>query len=58
MSLKLSLQKIVAYKKGDILYVHKISVGKILQADKVIRGESIGNYKTNGEIFEVNVNNA
>ena len=45
-------------QKGDILYVHKISVGKILQADKVIRGESIGNYKTNGEIFEVNVNNA
>ena len=45
-------------QKGDILYVHKISVGKILQADKVIRGGSIGNYKTNGEIFEVNVNNA
>lgn len=45
-------------QKGDILYVHKISVGKILQADKVIRGKNIGNYKTNGEVFEVNVTNA
>lgn len=43
---------------GDILYVHKISIGNILQAEKVIRGENIGNYKTNGEIFEVNVTNA
>ncbi len=45
-------------QKGDILYVHKISVGKILQADKVIRGKNIGNYKTNGEVFEVHVTNA
>jgi len=45
-------------QQNDILYVHKISVGKILQADKVIRGENIGNYKTNGEVFEVNVTNA
>lgn len=45
-------------QKGDILYVHKISVGKILQADKVIRGKNIGNYKTNGEVFEINVTNA
>lgn len=44
-------------QKGDILYVHKISVGSILQADKIIRGENIGNYKTNGEVFEVNVTN-
>lgn len=35
---------------GDILHVHKIKKGSILEAESVLRGTSHGNYKTNGEI--------
>ena len=45
-------------QKNDVLYIHKIKVGEILQADKVIRDGNIGNYKTNGEVFEINVTHA
>ena len=44
--------------KNDVLYIHKISVGNVLQADKVIRGNNIGNYKTNGEVYEITITNA
>ena len=40
---------------GDILVVHKIRKGDILEAKKVIRGERQGNYKTNGEIKKIEV---
>ncbi len=56
--LKVVSAKNSSLQKNDILYIHKISVGKILQADKVIRGEQIGNYKTNGEVHEINITNA
>lgn len=35
---------------GDILFVGKIKKGSILEAEKVLRGADVGNYKTNGEI--------
>lgn len=37
-------------KVGDYLYVFKIREGEFLEAEKVIRGSAIGNYKTNGEV--------
>ena len=36
--------------KGDILFVCKIKKGNILEAEKVLRGAEVGNYRTNGEI--------
>lgn len=40
-------------KNGDILYVYKIRSNEILEAEKVFRGTSIGNYRTNGEIKSI-----
>ena len=40
---------------GDILFVYRIKKGDILEAEKVIRKKSIGNYKTHGEIKSVEV---
>lgn len=37
----------------DLLLVYRIRKGEILEAEKVIRGESIGNYKTHGEILSI-----
>lgn len=44
-------------KINDLLFVHKIRKGEILEAEKVIRGHSIGNYKTHGEIFNLELIN-
>lgn len=38
---------------GDILYVHKIRKGELMEAEKIVRGNNIGNYKTNGEIYSI-----
>lgn len=38
---------------GDILHVHKIKKGTILEANSVIRGENKGNYRTHGEIQSI-----
>lgn len=40
-------------RPGDILYVYKIQKGDIIEAEKVIRGSKIGNYKTNGEVSQI-----
>lgn len=37
----------------DILIVHKLKVGAIIEAEQVFRGTSIGNYKTNGEVTSI-----
>ncbi len=37
-------------KEGDILSIDHIKVGEPLIAKTVYRGEAIGNYKTNGEV--------
>lgn len=40
-------------KTDDLLFIHKITKGEILEAEKVIRGNNIGNYKTHGEILSL-----
>lgn len=40
---------------GDLLYVHKIREGKILEAEKVVREKQVGNYKTRGEIVSISI---
>lgn len=42
-------------RPGDILYVYKIQQGNIIQAEKAIRGNKIGNYKTNGEVTHISI---
>lgn len=42
-------------KAGDLLFVYRIRKGEILEAEKVIRGNMIGNYKTHGEIMSVEI---
>lgn len=37
-------------RQGDILLVHHIRKGEILEAERVIRGTNIGNYKTHAPI--------
>lgn len=40
---------------GDVLHVHSIRLGAILEAENVVRGTSIGNYRTNGEIKSITI---
>ncbi len=42
---------------NDLLIVERLSVGEILESKCVYRGKSTGNYKTNGELREVIVDN-
>ena len=45
-------------KEGDILFVCKIKKGDILEANKVLRGLNVGNYRTNGEIKVIEIVNS
>ena len=40
---------------GDILDIYKLRVGDIIEAEKLIRGGKVGNYKTSGEITSIEV---
>ena len=42
-------------KVGDLLYIHTLRKGYILEAEKVVRGESVGNYRTHGEILSIEI---
>lgn len=42
-------------KAGDLLFVYRIRKGEILEAERVIRGDMIGNYKTHGEVMNIEV---
>ena len=42
---------------NDILLIHKIEKGKRLEAEKVFRGDLIGNYKTSSELISVEISN-
>lgn len=42
-------------KIGDILIIYKLKKGDIIEAEKLIRGEKVGNYKTNGEITSIEI---
>ncbi len=43
---------------NDVLYIYKIEKGKRLKAEKVFRGELIGNYKTSSELTSVEIMNS
>ena len=40
----------------DILFIHKLREGECIEAEKIIRNGTTGNYKTNGELKEIVVN--
>lgn len=42
-------------KEGDLLEVTHLKVGECLEAKRAYRGDSIGNYKTNGELKDVKI---
>lgn len=39
----------------DVLFVYRIKKGCVLEAEKVLRGLDIGNYRTNGEIKAIEI---
>lgn len=41
--------------KDDILLLYKLCTGEIIQAEQLIRGDSIGNYKTHGEVSSIKI---
>lgn len=53
----LRVEKVVnsSLKVNDILFVNSLQIGKIIEADKVIRGNDRGNYRTHGEISEMHI---
>jgi len=42
-------------RQGDILVVHHIRKGEVLEAEQVIRGAMMGNYKTHGVVTAIQV---
>ena len=52
-ALRVKESKNSSLKQGDILFVEHLRKGEILEAKKAIRGDSIGNFRTNGEILEI-----
>lgn len=41
--------------KDDILLLYKLCTGEIIHAEQLIRGNSIGNYKTHGEVSSIKI---
>ena len=56
--LKVTSTQNSSLKEGDILFVCKIKKGDILEANKVLRGLNVGNYRTNGEIKVIEIVNS
>ena len=42
-------------KEGDFLEVTRLKIGEFLEAKRAYRGDSIGNYRTNGELKDVKI---
>ena len=42
-------------KKDDILIVNQLKLGDVLEAKTVYRGNNIGNYRTNGELHQIDI---
>lgn len=42
-------------KEGDILLIHCLEIGKILEAKEVYRDNLVGNYRTNRELSEIHI---
>lgn len=53
--LRVEKQENSSLDKGDILFVHSLKKGSIIEADKVIRGTNEGSYKTHGEITSIEI---
>lgn len=49
-ALKVVTAKNSSLRQGDILLVHHIRKGEVLEAEQVIRGTNVGNYKTHGVV--------
>lgn len=41
--------------RDDILLLYKLCKGEMIQAEQLIRGASIGNYKTHGEVSSIKI---
>lgn len=54
-ALKVVSAKNSSLRPGDILLVHHIRKGEVLEAEQVIRGSLMGNYKTHGAITAIQV---
>ena len=42
-------------KVGDLVYAYRIKKGEKFEAEKVVRGDNVGNYRTNGEIAVIDI---
>lgn len=54
-ALKVVYSKNSSLRDGDILLVHHIRKGEVLEAEQVIRGSQMGNYKTHGVVTSIQV---
>lgn len=54
-ALKVVMAKNSSLRQGDILLVHHIRKGEVLEAEQVIRGTNVGNYKTHGVVTAVQI---
>lgn len=54
-ALKVINSKNSSLQKDDIAYIDRIRKGEKLEARKVCRGDSLGSYRTNGEIRSINI---
>lgn len=54
-ALQVASSKNSSLQKGDILIIYKLKIGEIIEAEQVIRGDSLGNYKTKGEVSYVEI---
>lgn len=54
-ALKVIYSKNSSLQKDDIAYIDRIRKGEKLEARKVCRGNSLGSYRTNGEVRSINI---
>lgn len=52
-ALKVMTSENSSLKEGDIVILYRLKVGECIEATQVIRGNSIGNYKTKGEVTDI-----
>ena len=54
-ALKVIDSKNSSLQKDDIAYIDRIRKGEKLEARKVCRGNSLGSYRTNGEVRSIDI---
>ena len=57
-ALKVIDTKNSSLRKDDIVYLDRLKKGEPLEARKVYRGQSLGSYRTNGEVRLINIINS